>query len=110
MRNLDEEAAVGRTLSTDSNGGADVASALDLLPGVGRDGHVNGGVGEGAGVRAGEEVLDEGAEAVELVRGGIPAEEGLSGVGLEGQGQHVLLILDVDFNLVLLLSVGDGEA
>jgi hypothetical protein len=108
--NLNEEAAVGSTLSVDGNGSADVASRLNILARLGRDGHVNGGVRESAGVRAAEEVLDESAEAVELVRGGVPAEEGLAAVGLESQGKHVLLVLDIDLDLVLLLGMGDGEA
>lgn len=110
VRDLDEEAAVGSTLSVDSNGSADVASRLNILARLGRDGHVNSGVGESAGVRAAEEVLDEGAEAVELVRSGVPAEQGLATVGLEGQGKHVFLVLDIDLDLVLLLGVGDGKA
>ena len=110
MGNLDEEAAVGSPLGVDGDGSADVASGLDVLAGLGGDGHVDGGVGEGARVRATEEVLDEGAEAVELVRGGVPAEEVLAGGGLEGQGEHVLLVLDIDLDLVLLLGVRDGEA
>ena len=110
MRHLDEEAALGGALRVDGDGGADVAAGLDALAGVGGDGEVDGRVGEGARVRAGEEVLDEGAEAVELERGGVPAEERLAGVGLEGQGEHVLLVLDIDLDLVLLLGVGNGEA
>ncbi|KAI6768357.1 hypothetical protein HG530_006366 [Fusarium avenaceum] len=71
---LDEETAFGSTLGVDGNGGADIASRLDILAGFGRDGHVNGRMGECAGVRRAEEVLDKGAEAVELVGGGVPAE------------------------------------
>ncbi|KAJ6440420.1 hypothetical protein O9K51_06210 [Purpureocillium lavendulum] len=107
---LDEEAAVGGALSVDGHGGADVASRLDVLAGLGRNRQVNGGVGERARLGAGEEVLDKGAEAVELVGRGVPAEQGLAGVGFQGQGEHVLLVLDVDLDLVLLLGVRDGEA
>lgn len=110
MGDLDEQAALGGSLGVDGHGGADVASGLDILAGLGGDGHVDGGVREGAGVGASEEVLDEGAEAVELVRGGVPAEQGLAGVGLQGEGEHVLLVLDIDLDLILLLGVGDGEA
>jgi hypothetical protein len=107
---LDEKATVGSTLSVHGNGGADIASRLYVLARLGRNGHVNGGVGECASVRATEEVLDEGAEAVELMRGGVPAEEGLAPVGLQGQGEHVLLVFDIDLDLVLLLGMGDSEA
>lgn len=110
MGDLDEEAALGSALGVDGDGGADVAPRLDVLAGLCGDGEVDGGVGEGAGVRGGEEVLDQGAEAVELVRGGVPAQQRLAGRGLEHQGQHVLLVFDVDLDLVLLLGVGDGEA
>jgi hypothetical protein len=44
------------------------------------------------------------------VRGGVPAEERLAWRGLESQGKHVLLVLDIDLDLVLLLGVRDGEA
>ena len=110
MRDLHEEAALGGALSVDRNRGADVASRLDLVTRLGRDGKVNSRVRESACVRAAEEVLDEGAEAVELVGGGVPAEKGLAGRGLEGKGEHVLLVLDIDLDLILLLGVRDGEA
>lgn len=64
---------------------------------------------EGAGLGGGEEVLDQGAEAVEIETRGVPAEQDLAGVGLELERQHVLLVLDVDLDLVLVLGVGDGE-
>lgn len=107
---LDEQAALGGTLSVDSDGGADVASALNILTRLSRDGHVNGRVREGASIGAGEEILDEGAEAVELVGGGVPSEEGLAGGGLESQGEHVLLVFDIDLDLILLLGVRDSKA
>jgi hypothetical protein len=107
---LDEKAALGSSLGVDGNRGADVASRLDILAGLCRDGEVDGGVGEGAGIRGGEEVLDQSAEAVELVGGGVPAEKRFAGSGLEDQGQHVLLVLDIDLDLVFLLGMGDGEA
>lgn len=72
---LGEEAALGGALRVDGDGGADVAARLDLLARVGGDSEMDGRVGEGTRVRASEEVLDEGAEAVELERGGVPAEE-----------------------------------
>lgn len=109
MGNLDEKAALGSSLGVDGHGGADVASRLDILAGLCRDGEVDGGVREGAGIRSGEEVLDQGAEAVELVGSGVPAEEGLAGSGLEDQGEHVLLVFDVDLDLVLLFGMGDSE-
>lgn len=65
---------------------------------------------ESAGVRAGEEVLDQGAEVVEFVRGGVPAEERFAGVSLENQSKHILLIFDIDFDLVFLFGMRDGEA
>ena len=108
--NLNKETAVGSTLSVDGNRGADIASRLDILARLGRDGHVDGGVGECAGILVAEEVLDESAEAVEFVGGGVPAEEGLAAVGLESQSKHVLLVLDIDLDLVLLLGVGNGKA
>lgn len=110
MGDLDEKAALGSSLGVDGHGGADVASCLDILAGLCGDGEVDGGVREGAGVRGGEEVLDQGAEAVEFVGGGVPAEQGLAGGGLEDQGEHVLLVFDIDLDLVLLLGMGDGEA
>lgn len=110
MGYLHEEAALGGALRVDGHGGADVASGLDILAGLGGNGHVDGGVRGGAGLSAGEEVLDQGAEAVEFGGGGVPAEEDLAGGGLEGQGEHVLLVFDIDLDLVLLFGVGDGEA
>src|SRR5690606_36188360 len=51
----------------------------------------------------------KGREGVELERGGVPAEKALPGASLEGEGKHVLLVVDVDFDLVLVLRVGDRE-
>lgn len=71
---------------------------------------MDGGVRECASIGAGEEVLDQGAEVVELVRRGVPAEQRLAGVGLENQSKHVLLVFDIDFDLVFLLGMRDSEA
>lgn len=106
---LDEEARLGGALGADGHRSGDVGLGLDGRAGLGADGQVDGRVGEGAGLGRGEEVLDQGAEAVELVRGGVPTKEGLARASLEGQGQHVLLVLDVHLDLVLVLGVGDGE-
>lgn len=107
---LNEEAALGGALGVDGYGGADVASRLDIFARLRGDGHVYGGMRRGPRLRAGEEVLDQGAEAVELGRGGVPAEEDFAGRGFECQGQHVLLVFHVHLDLVLLFGVGDGEA
>ena len=110
MGDLNEQAAFGSSLGVDSDRGADVASRLNILSGVGRNRQVDGWVRESASVGAAEEVLDQGAEVVQFVGGRVPSEEGIARVGLECQSKHVLLVLDVDFDLVFFLSVGDGEA
>lgn len=110
MRDLDKQAALRGSLGVDCHGSADVASRLDVLAGFRGDGHVDGGVGGGSSFCAGEEVLDQGAEAVQLGRGGVPSEEDLAGGSLECQGQHVLLVFHVHLDLILLFGVGDGKA
>ena len=110
MRHLDEEAALGSALRVHGDGGTDVTSCLDILSRVGGDGEMDGRMGEGASVRAGEEVLDQGAEGVELGRRRVPAEQRVAGRSLERQGKHVLLVLDIDLDLVFLFSVRNGEA
>lgn len=107
---LDEEAALGGALGIDGDRGGNVAAGLDVGGRVGADGQVDGGVGEGAGVRGGEEVLDQGGEGVELVRSSVPTQKGFARGGLEGEGEHVLLVVDVHLDLVLVLGVRDGEA
>lgn len=107
---LDEEAGLGGAVGVDGGRGRDVALGLDVLAGLGRDGQVDGRVGEGARLRGGEEVLDQGGEGVELQAGGVPAQEGLAGAGLEGELEHGPLVLDVHLDLVLVLDVWDREA
>ena len=109
VRDLDEEARLGGAVGRHGDGGRDVRLGLDGGARLGRDGQVHGRVREGARLRGGEEVLDEGREAVELVRGRVPPEQGLARGALEGQGQHVLLVLDVDLDLVLVLGVRDRK-
>lgn len=106
---LDEEARLGRAVGVNGSRGGDVRVGLDVLAWLGGDGQVNGGVGEGARLGGGEEVLDEGGEAVELEAGGVPTQQGLARAGLEGQLQHGALVLNVDLDLLLILDVGDGE-
>lgn len=110
MGHLDEETALGGALGVDCYRSADVASGLDILARLRGDGHVDGGMGRSAGLSAGEEVLDQGAEAVELGGGGVPPEENFAGRGLQRQGQHVLLVFHIYLDLVLLFGVGDGKA
>ena len=110
MGHLHEETALGSALSVDGDRSADVAAGLETLASIGRDGQVNRRMGECAGVGAAEEVLDEGAEAVEFEGCGVPAEQGLAGIGLERQGEHRLLVVNIDLDLVLLFGVRDGEA
>lgn len=110
VRNLNEETGIGGALRDNRHRSGDVRLCGDGAAGVGRDGEVDGGVGEGAGLWGGEEVLDKGREGVELVGGGVPAEKLLAGGGLEGQSEHVLLVIDIDFDLVVGLDVGDGES
>jgi hypothetical protein len=56
------------------------------------------------------EVLDEGGEGVEVAAGGVPADEDLAGVCAEVQGEHLLLVVHVDLDLLGCLGVGDGIA
>lgn len=110
MGHLDEEAAFGGALGIHGDGRADVAPRLDVLARFRRDGHVDGRMGRRARLGTGEEVLDEGTEAVELRRCRVPSEEGLARGGLECEGQHVLLVLNVHLDLVFFFRVRDGEA
>lgn len=111
VRDLDEEAALGGALGVDGDGGANVGLELDARvgAGVGRHGQVDGRVGERARVGRREEVLDQRAEAVQLVRRRVPAQQGLARVRPQVQRQHVLLVLHVHLHLVLVLGVRDGE-
>lgn len=106
----DEEAGLCGALSVDSDWGGNVGLCDDLLAGLGGNGQVDGWVWESSGLRAGEEVLDKGGEVVELEAGGVPSEKDLAWVGLQLEGEHVLLVLNVDLDLVLGLGVVDGEA
>lgn len=56
------------------------------------------------------EVLDKGGEGVEVAAGGVPADEDLAGVCAEVQGEHLLLVVHVDLDLLGRLGVGDGIA
>lgn len=106
----DEQARVGGALGGDANGGGDVGARLDLLAGLCGDGQVDGGVGPCAVALLTVEVLDEGGEGVEVAAGGVPADEDLAGVGAQVQGQHLLLVVHVDLDLLGRLGVGDGIA
>ena len=56
------------------------------------------------------EVLDEGGEGVEVAAGGVPAYEHLLWVCAQVQGEHLLLVVHVDLDLLLRLGVGHGVA
>lgn len=56
------------------------------------------------------EILDEGRESVQVAAGCIPTDEDLPRVCAEVQGQHLLLVVHVDFDLLGGLGVGDGIA
>lgn len=64
---------------------------------------------EGAGLGRGEEVLNQGTEAVQLGRCRVPTEQDFARIGLEVEREHVFLILDVNLDLVLVFGVRDGE-
>lgn len=106
---LDEEAALGSALGVDCDGGGDVGLELNVGTRIRRYGQVYGRVRECAGLRAGEEVLDEGAEAVKFVRCCVPSEKGLARRRLQVEVEHVLLVLDIHLDLILVLGVGNGE-
>jgi hypothetical protein len=106
----DEQARVGGALRSDTNGGGDVRPRLDLLAGLCGHSQVDCGVGPCAVALLAVEVLDEGGEGVEVAAGGVPADEDLAGVGAEVQGQHLLLVVHVDLDLLGRLGVGDGIA
>jgi hypothetical protein len=56
------------------------------------------------------EVLNEGREGVELAACRVPAYKDLAGVCAKVKGQHLLLVVHVDLDLLGGLSVGDGIA
>jgi hypothetical protein len=56
------------------------------------------------------EVLDERGEGVQVAAGRVPADEDFAGVCAEVQGQHLLLVVHVDLDLLGRLGVGDGIA
>jgi hypothetical protein len=108
--NGDEQARVGGTLGCDTNGGGDVCPRLDLLAGLGRNSQVDGRVWPCAVALLAVEVLDEGGEGVQVTAGGVPADEDLTGVRAQVQGEHLLLVVHVDLDLLGRLGVGDGIA
>ena len=110
MRDGQEQAAVGGALGGDTDGCRDVGLGLNVLARHGGDGQVDGGVGPGAVALLAVEVLDEGGEGVELAAGGVPAEEDLLGVCAQVEGEHLLLVVHVDLDLLGRLGVGDGIA
>ena len=81
MGNWEEKARVGSTVRGESNRGGNVRSNFDILTGSGGEGEVYGGVGEGASLGGGVEVLDQGGEGVEDGRSGVPSYEDFTGVG-----------------------------
>lgn len=109
VRDGDEGGAVGSTLGGDTNGGGDVGAGLEVLASLGGHCKVNGGVRPCAVALAAVEVLDQGGEGVELGGSGVPADQHLARVGLEVQGQHLLVVLHIDLDLVLGLGVAHGE-
>lgn len=60
MRNFNEEIGIGGVFRDNCYWSGDVCFCGDGVVGVGRDGEVDGGVGEGVGFWGGEEVLDKG--------------------------------------------------
>jgi hypothetical protein len=100
----DEQARVGGALGGDANGGGDVGPRLDLLARLGGHGQVDGRVGPCAVALLAVEVLDEGGEGVEV------ADQDLAGVRAQVQGEHLLLVVHVDLDLLGRLGVGDGVA
>lgn len=56
------------------------------------------------------EILDEGGEGVQVAAGCVPANEDFAGVCAEVEGEHALLVVHVDLNLLGRLGVGDGIA
>lgn len=109
VRDLNEEAAFSRSLGVDGDGCANVTPRLDIFARLRRYGQMDGRMGEGARLGTGKEVLNQGAEAVEFVGGGVPAEQGFARGGFQRQGEHVLLVFHVDLDLILFLCVRDGE-
>ena len=56
------------------------------------------------------EVLNKGGEGVELAACRVPAYEDFPGIGAQVEGQHLLLIVHVDLDLLGSFCVGDGIA
>ena len=110
VRDWDEEAGLCGALDVDADWSGNIGLGDDALASLSGDGQVDGWVWEGACLGAGEEVLDQGGVVVELETGGVPSEEDLAWVRLHVKGEHVLLVLDVDLDLLLGLGVVDGEA
>lgn len=106
----DKQTRVGGALSGNTHGGGDVCARLDVLAGDGGDGKVDGRVWPCAVALLAVEVLDEGGEGVEVAAGRVPADEDLAGVCAQVQGEHLLLVVHVDLDLLLRLGVGDGIA
>jgi hypothetical protein len=104
-----EGGAVGSTLSGNTHGGGNVGAGLEVLSRLGGNSQVDSGVRPCAVTLAAVKVLDQGGEGVELGRGGVPTDEDLAGVGLQVQGEHLLVVLHVDFDLVLGFRVAHGE-
>lgn len=71
---------------------------------------MDGGVWPCAVALLAVEVLDEGGEGVEVAAGGVPADEDFAGVCAEVEGQHLLLVVHVDLDLLGGFGVGDGVA
>lgn len=110
MRHRDEQARVGGALGGNANGSRDVGAALDLLARYRRDGQMHGGVRPCAVTLLAVEVLDQGGEGVQVAAGGIPADEHFARIGTQVQGQHLLLVVHVDLDLLGRLRVRHGIA
>jgi hypothetical protein len=106
----DEQARVGSALRRHANGRRDVCPRLDVLAGDGGYCEMHGGVRPCAVALLAVEVLDEGGEGVEVAAGRVPADKDLAGVRAQVQGEHLLLVVHVDLDLLGRLRVGDGVA
>lgn len=71
---------------------------------------MDGGMGPGAVALLAVEVLDEGGKGVEVAARRIPANQHLPGVCAQVEGEHLLLVIHVDLDLLGGFRVGDSVA
>ena len=101
--------AVCRPLRRHAHWCANIRPCLDLFARLGADRQMDRGVWPGPVALPSIEVLDQSGESVEFGACSVPPDQDFSGVGFKMEGEHLLLIVHVHFDLLGGFRVAYGE-